>query len=150
MSYYWRTSEMPAHAVQARQSSWRARLVGAAVLLTLLAVLWPYQRRIAADLKSPAPAGDISLPVAGVFLFDTSLSMEYQQESQTRLDVARDIALAHMSDLPSGSRVAVADVANDHPILFQSTLAGAKTRMESLELRPVRIPLNGRRPVVNR
>ncbi len=144
LSHLWRSSEMPAHAVQTRQTNLRGRLVAAAVLLTLLAVLWPYQRRVAAELKSPTPAGDISLPVAGVFLFDTSLSMEYQQESKTRLDVAREIALTHLSDLPSGSRVAVADVGNDHPILFQSTLAGAKTRIEALELRAVRIPLNDR------
>ncbi|MEZ6054932.1 MAG: BatA domain-containing protein [Planctomycetaceae bacterium] len=144
LSHLWRTSDMPAHVVQTRRSHLRGRLVAAAVLLTLLAVLWPYQRRVAAELKSPTPASDISLPVAGVFLFDTSLSMEYQQESKTRLDVAKEIALTHLSDLPGGSRVAVADVGNDHPILFQSTLAGAKTRIEALELRQVRIPLNDR------
>ncbi|MCA9077434.1 MAG: BatA domain-containing protein [Planctomycetaceae bacterium] len=144
LSHRWKSSDLPTHAVQTMQSKLRSRLVVGAVLLTLLAVLWPYQRRVAADLKSPTPAGDLSLPVAGVFLFDTSLSMQFQQESKTRLDVAREIALDHLSDLPSGSRVAVSDVGNDHPILFQSTLAGAKTRMESLELRPVRIPLNDR------
>ncbi len=144
LSYRWRAAALPAHEVKARQSKLRSLSIGAAVLLILLAVVWPYQRRIAAELKSPAPAGDVTLPVAGVFLFDTSLSMGYQQEGKTRLDVAREIALAHLSDLPSGSRVAVADVAGDHPMLFQSTLAGAKLQLESRELDPLRLPLNDR------
>ena len=144
LSRRWRSAEMPAYERKSRQSKLRSGAIGAAVLLVLLAVVWPYQRRIAAELKAPAPAGDVTLPVAGVFLFDTSLSMGYQQEGQTRLDVAREIALAHLSDLPNGSRVAVADVGSDHPMLFQSTLAGAKLQLESRELRPLRLPLNDR------
>ncbi|MGD9854310.1 MAG: hypothetical protein AB7U20_05100, partial [Planctomycetaceae bacterium] len=144
MSFRWRSKELAAHELKLRQSQLRSRSIGAAVLLVLLTVVWPYQRRIAAELKSPTPAGDVTLPVAAVFLFDTSLSMEYQQEGQTRLDVAREVALAHLSDLPGGSRVAVADVGSDHPMLFQSTLAGAKLQMESREPRPLRLPLNDR------
>lgn len=144
LSYRWRKTDLPAYEQKVRRSKLRSGAVGAAVLILLLAVVWPYQRRISAELKSPAPAGDATLPVAGVFLFDTSLSMGYQQAGKTRLDVAREIALSHLSDLPVGSRVAVADVGSDHPLLFQSTLAGAKMQLESRELRPVRLPLNDR------
>src|SRR5690606_22388604 len=101
-----------------------------------------YQRRIAAELKAPTPTGDVSLPVAAVFLFDTSLSMTYQQESRTRLDVARQLALEHLGELATGSRVAVADVASDNPILFQASLAAAKSRIESLEPHALSLPAN--------
>ncbi len=144
LTYRWRTAAIPAYEMKSRQSQLRSLSIGVTVLLILLAVVWPYQRRVAAELKNPAPAGDVTLPVAGIFLFDTSLSMGYQQEGKTRLDVAREIALDHLSDLPNGSRVAVADVAGDHPMLFQSTLAGAKLQLESREVHPLRLPLNDR------
>ena len=46
-------------------------------------------------------------PVAAVFLFDTSRSMDYQFEGAPRLERAKNVALAHLTSLPSGSRVAV-------------------------------------------
>ncbi|MBX3438478.1 MAG: BatA domain-containing protein [Planctomycetaceae bacterium] len=144
MAARWRASALPSHELTSRKLRLRTGSIVAAVLLTLLAVVWPYQRRIAADLKSPRPASDITLPVAAVFLFDTSLSMGYQQAGKTRLDVAREIALAHLSDLPTGSRAAIGDVGSDHPLLFQSTLSGAESQLKSRELRPLRLPLNDR------
>ncbi|MEZ6145948.1 MAG: BatA domain-containing protein [Planctomycetaceae bacterium] len=69
LSHLWRTSDMPAHVVQTRRSQLRGRLVAAAVLLTLLAVMWPYQRQVAAELKSPTtserhfPSGRGGVPV---------------------------------------------------------------------------------------
>jgi hypothetical protein len=140
----WRAARLPRHELRSRSARLRWGAGLATLLLLLVAVAWPYQRRVAAQLRDPAPVGDITLPVAGVFLFDTSLSMEYQQEGRTRLEAARAIAIAHLSDLPRGSRIAVADTSNDHPILFQSTLSGAKVRLESLELKPLSGSLNDR------
>ena len=144
LSRRWKRAGVPRHERRFRESKLRSGLIGGALALLLLTVAWPYQRRIAAELKAPAPAGDVSLPVAAVFLFDGSLSMQYQQQGKTRLDVAKELALQHLSDLAVGSRIAVADVASDNPILFQTTIAGAKTRIESLEIESLALPLNDR------
>lgn len=113
-------------------------------LLGLLLVGWPYQRRVAAEIKSPGPQSAIDLPVAAVFVFDTSLSMSYKQEGKTRLDVSRAIALDHLQELPVGSKVAVADTASDNPLIFQSSLAAAASRITDLKLAPASLPLNDR------
>jgi hypothetical protein len=143
-SHRWRRSELPRHERRYRQTQLRSWLIGGTIVLLLLLVGWPYQRRITADLKAPTPTGDVSLPVAAVFLFDTSLSMSYQQEGRTRLNVARELAIEHMGDLAAGSRVAIADVASDNPILFQTTISSARNRIESLEPHALSLPLNDR------
>ena len=114
--------------------------------LAALALLvgWPYQRRVAAEITSPSPQAVIDLPVAAVFLFDTSLSMTYFQEGQSRLEVARTLAENHLGELPVGSKVAVADTASDNPLIFQSTLIAAKSRMTELKPEPIGLPLNQR------
>ncbi|MCA8998872.1 MAG: BatA domain-containing protein [Planctomycetaceae bacterium] len=117
--------------------------VGTLIALLLL-VGWPYQRRVFAEIKDPAPSTDLNLPVAGIMVFDNSLSMSYLQEGKTALDQARRIAKAHLQSLPNGSRIAVAETSNDHPILFQSTILSAQTRIDSLEISPVSLPLDDR------
>jgi len=60
--------------------------------------------------SEPAPslvAG--SQPVAGVLVFDTSMSMAYPHGGQTPLDRAKALAGAFVSKLPQGSQVAVVD-----------------------------------------
>ena len=69
-----------------------------------------------ADFALPGFLGDHSSlggsrPVAAVFLFDTSYSMQYRVGSQTRLEEARQKALEMVDDLPDGSQVAVLDSA---------------------------------------
>jgi hypothetical protein len=139
----WRKA-LPKYEYVARRASFRGWTTGLTLLAILLAVGWPYQRRIAAEITTPRPETPIDLPVAGVFLFDTSLSMSYQQEGKTRLDVARQIAIEHLGTLPSGSRIVVADTETDHPFVFQSTLGAAQSRIEETELSAVRLPLNDR------
>jgi hypothetical protein len=143
-SHRWRRSDLARHERRYRQTQLRSWLIGGTIMLLLLLVGWPYQRRITADLKAPTPTGDVALPAAAVFLFDTSLSMSYQQEGRTRLEVARELAVEHLGDLAAGSRVALADVASDNPILFQTTISSAKTRIESLEPHALSQPLNDR------
>lgn len=127
-----------------RRSMLRGWMTGLTLLLLMMLVGWPYQRRIAAEIKAPPTDVDLDLPVAAVFLFDTSLSMEYLQGGQSRLDVAKDLAQEHLTTFPGGSRVAIADVSNDNPVLFQSTLGGAKSRIDALKTAPMRIPVNDR------
>ncbi|REJ85648.1 MAG: VWA domain-containing protein [Planctomycetota bacterium] len=139
----WRR-ELPKFEYVARRSALRGWTTGLTLLLLLLAVGWPYQRRVAAEITAPPPDARIDVPVTAVLLFDTSQSMEYQQQGMTRLDVARQIALEHISTLPAGSRLAVADTASDNPIVFQSTVGLAQARIEALEIEPVSLSINDR------
>ncbi len=140
----WQRSLLPRHVFNLRRASARGWVTGGTLVALLLLVGWPYQRRIAAEIKAPPPAAQLDLPVAAIFLFDTSLSMEYQQEGRTRLDVAREIASRHLSELPTGSRVAVVDTASDNPVLFQPTLSAAQTHLKALTTTAVNLPLNDR------
>ncbi|MEZ6066226.1 MAG: BatA and WFA domain-containing protein [Planctomycetaceae bacterium] len=107
----WRERQLPRHVFNLRRASARGYTTGATLLGLLLLVGCPYQQRIAGEITAPPEDIALDLPVATVFLFDTSLSMSYQQEGKTRLDVAREIAEEHISKLPAGSRVAIVDTA---------------------------------------
>lgn len=140
----WRKQGLPAHELIERRSRARMWTTTAAIVLLLLCVGWPYQRRVAAEIKEPRPAASLDLPVAAVCMFDTSQSISYTQEGKTRLDIAKTIAKNHLGDLPGSSRVATADCSGDNPIIFQSNLGTAQTRIDALEPRPVALPLNER------
>lgn len=117
----------------------------AGTLLSILAFVGcPYQQRISGELVTPRPIQDIDLPVAAVLIFDTSLSMSYLQEGQTSLERAQEIASEHLQSLPAGSRIAIADNSNDHPILFQSTMISAQNRIENLQIHQHSFPLDER------
>lgn len=126
------------------QATLRVRATLATLAALLLLVGWPYQRRIAAEITDPRPTTELNVPVAGVMLFDVSLSMSYLQAGQTALDQARDIAKAHLQSLPPGSRMAVGETSADRPIPFQSTILSAQTRIDALEPLPVSLPLEDR------
>lgn len=141
----WWGKRTPAHhEFLYRRSVARAVTGAAAVLLVLLLVAWPYARRVSAEVADPSQVVAEDRPVAAVFLFDTSRSMDYQFEGASRLDVAKRIALAHLSTLPAGSRVAISDSANQAPVIFQADLAGARERIEALETHPVHTALDQR------
>jgi len=141
---FWRRQRLPQHVFAHRRTFLRGGVSLAALILLLLLVVWPFQKRIAAEVKSPEIPVDSSLPVSAVLLFDTSLSMQYRHESRTRLDIAREIAAEHVRKLPSGSRLAVADTASSSPILFQADLAATLSRIEDLSPQPLAIPLDDR------
>src|SRR5688572_30508378 len=96
MLAYWRRRRLPTHVVTYRRSMLRGGTILTAILLALLLFAWPYQRRIAAEISGPLPDIARHLPVAGVFLFDTSASMEYRYENRTRLDVAQQVAGSYL------------------------------------------------------
>lgn len=132
------------HQLQQQTSTLRNRATLATLAAVLLLVGWPYQRRIAAEIVNPLPATELNLPVAGVLLIDNSLSMSYLQAGKDALAHAKEIARAHLQNLPTGSRIAVGDCSSEKLIPFQSTLNSAVSRIEALETSPVALPLEDR------
>ncbi|QDT42442.1 hypothetical protein Pan241w_25260 [Gimesia alba] len=126
--------------------------VGAtAFLLLVLLVLWPYQRRIFAEISEPLPAVAENIPVTAVFLFDTSLSMDYRQENRSRLDQAKEIASQHLSNLPSQSRVSVLNSSSEDISPYQSDLSAVQSRIKSLKTSAYSLFLDDRvRTAINR
>jgi uncharacterized membrane protein len=140
----WRRQGIANHLIVSRRTSLRGAVGFVGLLLTLLLIAWPYQQRVAAAITAPLPEVSPDLPVAAVFLFDTSQSMEYRQEGKTRLDEVKEMANEHLSNLPRQSRIAVADSSGTLPVLFQADVAGARKRIESLSTSPKFVPLNDR------
>jgi hypothetical protein len=139
----WQRRTLPRHELEYRRSSLRAWTTVAVLLAIAFAVGWPYQRRVRAEIKSPPTTRQLDIPVAAVFLFDTSMSMDCKLEGSTRLQEAQRLALAHLSELPAGSRVAVGD-SSDMPFAFHPSRNEAQKRIEELELNAVAIPLSDR------
>jgi hypothetical protein len=142
--WFWRNRRLTHPEMLLRRTILRGATAVGALLLFLLLFVWPYQRRIAAEIVAPLPEVARNLPVSGVFLFDTSLSMDYRFENKTRLDVAREIAETQLSRIPHGSRIAVSDTSTDEPLLFQADLAGAQSRLTALATSPVASKINDR------
>jgi len=137
----WKSERLPNHVFNYRRTVLRAGTGLAALVVFLLAVMVPYGRRIAAEISSPLPSVAENLPVAAVLLFDSSLSMSYQQRNLTRLQEAERIATEHLGRLPAGSRVAVADTSSDLPLVFQAEQSGAIDRIQKLQPHAVSQPL---------
>ncbi|HET6426119.1 MAG TPA: BatA and WFA domain-containing protein, partial [Planctomycetaceae bacterium] len=141
---WWNRLRLPPHVRRSRTTYLRGGVGLLTALLCLLFVLWPYQRRVAAEITNPAPTALENVPVAAVFLFDTSASLEYQFEGTSRLEEARKIAVSHLQSLPSGSKVAVMDAAGELPALFTPDLSAVQNRLESLAVQPAAPALNDR------
>ncbi len=140
----WHKKKLSVQTLAYRRTMLRGGLGTAVAVLIALAVLLPYVNRLRAEISAPAPAVSSDLPVAAVFLFDTSLSMQYTQEGKTRLDLGKSIALDHMDTLPPRSRIAIGESNSTSPILFQADLVGAKAKIQGLAPQPVSQPLNER------
>ena len=142
--YHWQKQRLANHELANRRTTLRGGLGAVAFLLFALLVAWPYQKRVAGEITAPLPEVTPDLPVAAVLLFDTSLSMEYRQQNLTRLDVARTIAAEHLSSLPRGSRIAIADCSTTTPIPFLADRSAAVDRLDALKTGPLAHPLNER------
>ncbi len=140
---WWRRHRVPQHVLNSRRTYLRGGVGVCGLLLAALLVGWPYQRRIAAEWSAPLPPVAEDVPVAAVFVFDTSLSMAYQVEGRSRLDVAQEIAIEHLEALPLRSRIGIAETSHANPIVFQDP-ADARHRIESLQIGAVALPLNQR------
>lgn len=116
----------------------------AGLLAALIGVGVPWGMRVRAELLSPRSEAAEDIPVAAVFLVDTSISMNYRFENQTRLEHAVTVATEHIGRFPASSRVAVAGLNADEDIVFQADMSGAASRLETLEVTSVPESINRR------
>lgn len=138
----WKQQQLARHLLSYKQTWLRSVMVFLSAGLFLLFVLIPYGYRLREELSSPQTLVTENIPTAAVLIFDCSLSMEYRKDSQTRLDVAREIAAPQMEQFPTGSRVAVVDNRDRTPVLFQIDQSSAKKQMFEMELTARTVPLN--------
>lgn len=105
----WRNSGMPPQTLSYRESMLRTGFGIAAFLTCLLLVFWPYRQRVAAEIVAPPKALAEEIPVTAIFLVDTSWSMEYRYENETRLQQAQRLATDYAGNMPRQSRMAILD-----------------------------------------
>ena len=141
---WWRRRNWPRNTFLTRRTMLRGGIGTAVAVLLFLIVGWPYASRVSAEIKSPAPKLADNVPVAAVFLFDTSPSMSYRQANQTRLQVAQQIASDHLSRMPSGSKVMVANSHEADAQAFSLDLQAARSRIDACEINAGTLPLNDR------
>ena len=136
--HYWRKRDVPNHVMTYRRSLLRGGTGIGIVLLALLLFVWPYTNRVFAEIDAPLTDVARNQPVAAVFLFDTSLTMSYTKDNESRLDVAKTIAVDHLNALPRSSQVALATNAGKPQILFQTDLVAVADRIrDKLKVDPL-------------
>ncbi|HEY1065768.1 MAG TPA: VWA domain-containing protein [Pirellulales bacterium] len=84
---------------------------------------------------------DQEAPVAAVMAIDTSSRMDYQQQNQSRLEAAKEMAAEIVASLPDDSEVALVD-SRVGSTLFQLDLNGVADRIGRLDTTPVGQPLS--------
>lgn len=84
--------------------------------------------------------GDREAPVSAALVFDTSPRMLYQYNNASRLEVAQELGLWLLQQLPSESQVAVLD-AHPGPAVFSVDMAAARKAVERLQTSGVAQPL---------
>ncbi|MEI8383917.1 MAG: VWA domain-containing protein [Planctomycetota bacterium] len=141
---WWLRQSVSHTTLLTRRTMLRGGVGAVAILLALVGVAWPYARRVSADIKNPAPRVAENVPVAAIFLFDTSASMSYKQANKTRLRAAQEMAKLHLGRLPSGSKVSVAASGETGPAAFSSDLVAAQSRIDSLDIKSTGLNLNDR------
>jgi len=78
-------------------------------------------------------AGSQEAPVAAALVFDAAPRMEYRHDNKTRLEVARDLGLWLLAQLPEQSEIAVVDTQIGSGGAFQPDRGAAKDRIDKLE-----------------
>lgn len=141
-----RTSVRHAASFDLKERRSRLRLWSVVLgsLAAMIAVGIPWGLRVRGELATPGNEATENVPIAAVFLIDTSVSMNYRFENKTRLDQARMIVREHLGRLPAGSRAAVSGLGPEDDIVFQADLAGAASRLETLETTTVPESINRR------
>jgi hypothetical protein len=81
-------------------------------------------------------------PVAAVLIVDTSAKMDYRNANQSRLEVAKSMALEVLARLPLGSQAAIVDAAA-RQVQFAVDLTSARSQVERLAISPAARPLPG-------
>lgn len=141
----WNRQSLPRHEFAYRRTLLRAGTATGALLLTALFVGWPYAQRVKAELADPTTIVREHVPSAAVFVFDTSLSMEYAQVNRTRLAAAQEVARTHLAQLPGRSRVALLDSSRSDSLsatIFHADRAAAQSRIDRLAVAASDAPLD--------
>jgi len=95
-----------------------------AILLFAVALARP-------SVKLSGSLGTQEAPVAAALVFETSKRMEYQHRNRSRLEVAQELGLWLLAQLPDESQIAVLDT-RPGPAAFQVDRGAAKHRIEHL------------------
>ncbi|MDA0834396.1 MAG: BatA and WFA domain-containing protein [Planctomycetota bacterium] len=140
--HYWKRKSFSDTVFTKKRDQLRGWVAAFTLLLIAFVVMWPYQKRVVAQIRDPIQMTRENLPIAGVFIFDTSLSMDYRQANESRLAVAQNIAGEFLENLSPNSRVAVMETGGKELPIFQADLQSARTRISSLEVKPVSLPFN--------
>ncbi len=127
-----------------RRGKMRLWCVVGGAMAAMIAVGIPWGLRVRAELASPRNEATENVPIAAVFLIDTSVSMNYRQENKTRLEQAREVVRDHLGRFPAGSRAAISGLNIDDDIVFQADLSGAAARLDTLETTTVPDSINRR------
>ena len=147
-AYFWLTHRVPGPRAACddkdRRSKLRLWCVVLGTLAAMMAVGIPWGLRVRAELSAPRNEATEDVPIAAVFLVDTSVSMNYRLENKTRLEQARTVIREHLGRFPAGSRAAISGLNAHDDIVFQADLAGAASRLDTLETTNVPEPINRR------
>lgn len=130
------------HIRREKRTTWKAVALLGSLVAVLIAVGIPWGFRVRSEMTAPVNAMAAELPVAAVFLFDTSASMTFKQEGKTRLEEAQQIGLDQLKVLPGQSRVAITTTNPNSESVFQADLAGVRSRIEALKFSEISRPLN--------
>jgi hypothetical protein len=106
----------------------------ALVLLLALALARP-------SIVASGMLGDQEAPVAAALVFDTNPRMQYRQDNQTRIEVARDVATWLLPQLPRDSEIAVVD-SRTASAVFSVDVGAARQRVERLDAETMSLPLS--------
>jgi hypothetical protein len=84
------------------------------------------------SVKLPGGAGSQEAPIAAALVFDAAPRMNYRQDNHSRLEVARDLGLRLIAQLPKESQIAILDTGLG-PAVFQVDRGAAVERVQHLE-----------------
>ena len=85
------------------------------------------------SIKLGVAGGSQESPVAAALVFDAAPRMEYRHDNKTRLEVARDLGVWLLAQLPDESEIAVVDTRIGSGGAFQPDRGAAKERISNLE-----------------
>jgi len=125
-------------------------VLAAALALTLLLTGWYFIKLFDKD-SSGQLTGDSGEPVAALVVVDTSPTMQYQLENETRLTKAKSVAMWLVKQFPAGSQICVVEPNGDRAF-FSIDQGAVNRRIEALQtcFNPQSIPetLAGSFPLV--
>ncbi len=127
-----------------KRSTKRLRIKNWLLLLARMALLALMALALARPrFYSKTALGDSEVPAALGLVFDTSLSMGYQEKGRDRLTEAKQFAREVLKKAPDDSQVFVFDSSEAAAVPPPMTPAAATKRIDGLELHAVSFPLNG-------